>query len=157
MKSEAAWLSREMLAESERRADWLDMVSHIYLGFLLAQTPGWAGRSEREAGSEREGAERPAGFPPPGCVLRGRVSVNPLCSGFLSLAYARLSETTLAPPPGFWSPRSPKRRHQALAPVVPSCHPPSSSELETQVQARDETRQKEVEFRVRFHHTQAPK
>lgn len=43
--SEAAWLSREMLVESERRADWLVMVSHIYLDFLLAQTR--SGRAAR--------------------------------------------------------------------------------------------------------------
>lgn len=58
MRSEAAWLSREMLAESERRADWLDMMSHTYLDFLLALSPRWAK-------SEREGAERRARFPPP--------------------------------------------------------------------------------------------
>lgn len=57
MRFEAAWLSREMLAESELRADWLDMVSHIYLDFLLALSPRWEGFSLREPRSEREGAE----------------------------------------------------------------------------------------------------
>lgn len=46
-----------MLAESERPADWLDMVSHIYLDFLLALSPRWEGFSLRKPRSEREGAE----------------------------------------------------------------------------------------------------
>lgn len=47
VKSEALLLSREMPAESAHRADWSDMVSHIYLEFLLAQVPRWVGYSMR--------------------------------------------------------------------------------------------------------------
>lgn len=85
MKSEATWLSREILPESERRADWLVTVSHIYLDFLLAQTPRWAGCSVRDARSEREGGEQPVRFPvlhwPP--QLGTRVAVRD-CPGSFS-------------------------------------------------------------------------
>lgn len=57
MKFEAALLSREMPAESAQRADWSDMVSHIYLEFGLAQAPRWVGCSVTRPGSASEGAE----------------------------------------------------------------------------------------------------
>lgn len=43
VKSEDALLSREMPAESARRADWSDMMSHIYLEFVLVRSRGGRG------------------------------------------------------------------------------------------------------------------
>lgn len=105
VKSQAARLSRELLTERERRADWLAMVSHIYLDFLLARSPRWAGCSVREAWSEREEADWPVRFPPLCSVLYGFVWVNPLCGDFLSSAHPYPFVTALAPSPGCFRPR----------------------------------------------------
>ena len=82
VKYEVSWLSRELLAESARRNDWLGMVSHIYIEFLLAQAPRRAGCSAREP---LICAGRWVRFPPPGPGVL--LAVAPLCKGSLSPAH----------------------------------------------------------------------
>lgn len=65
-----------MLEESAHQDDWSDMVSHIYLEFLLAQAADLRGKG-------RSGRR----FPPSGSAVSPVFSVTALCSGFLSPAH----------------------------------------------------------------------
>lgn len=65
-----------MLEESAHQDDWSDMVSHIYLEFLLAQAADMRGKG-------RSGRR----FQPSGSAVCSVFSVTPLCSGFLRSAH----------------------------------------------------------------------
>lgn len=155
VKSEASWLSREMLAESARRADWSGVVSHIYLESLLAQAPRWAGCSVRGRGlssqrrSSRCGA-RCQGLSSPG-------SSRSLLSAVASLARPPppvLSHDCAGSCPGHFLPSASETAAPSLGPCDPFPSPPLSSELATRFRPEGETGQKRP-FRVCFHHRQA--